>query len=79
MEFKNIEILSREVSILGNFLKANKSNPDWIKIVDYKKNTTKADNKIDALLKFILQKNVKDVPVTMNMNYGRNNSSLKIF
>ena len=62
MEFKNIEILSREVSILGNFLKANKSNPDWIKIVDYKKNTTKADYKIDALLKFILQKYVKDVP-----------------
>ena len=58
----NIKILFNEIIKIGILLKKNKKNPEWIKKVDNKKNTTEADFKIDKLLKFILQKHIKNVP-----------------
>ena len=62
MKFKNIKVLYREIRQIGNILKTNKKKPDWMRLVNKKKKTTKADLKIDELLKFVLQKKVDDIP-----------------
>ena len=62
MKIKNLEFLYREIRQIGVVLKKNKNNLDWIEVVNKKKNTTKADFKIDKLLRAVLQKSIDDNP-----------------
>lgn len=62
IEFKNIEVLCKEIRKIGTILKKNKKKADWIRLVNKKKNTTRGDFKIDKLLRFVLQKKIDDIP-----------------
>ena len=62
MKNKNLEFLYREIRQIGVVLKKNKNNLGWIEVVNKKKNTTKADFKIDKLLRAVLQKRIDDIP-----------------